>query len=72
MKQRDHTSAPIRAQLAGEDDFAYFSARPEARTRIRAAFDGEFPREILRLDRDGAGDPTTRARSLFFAEGGRA
>ena len=81
-----HTAQRNHAQPddAGEDDLAYFTARPEARTRIRAAFDGEFPRKILKqgagrqafvivaVDRDAAGNPTTRGRGVFFAEGGRA
>jgi hypothetical protein len=66
----------------GEDDFSYFSARPDVRTRIRAAFRGEFPRKILKrgrgqpavvivaIERDHAGNPTTRARSITFLDGG--
>jgi hypothetical protein len=68
----------------GEDDFAYFRARPMARTRIRSAFPNEFPRRLLKpgggrpavvivaIERDAAGQPTRRARGLVFPEGGTA
>jgi hypothetical protein len=88
MQQHPHDTRPrAGAQVAddaGEDDLAYFTARPEARTRIRAAFDGEFPRKILKqgagrqavvivaVERNSAGEPTTRARGVLFPEGGAA
>jgi hypothetical protein len=72
---------------SGESDFAYFAARPEARTRIRLPFDGEFPAVVVELargrtmfvhvviERDPAtGEPGTRGRAVFFTDigGGRA
>jgi hypothetical protein len=69
---------------AGEDDWAYFIARPHLRTRIRTAFQGEFPRKILKqglgrqavvivaVERNSAGEPVRRARGVVFPEGGRA
>jgi hypothetical protein len=67
---------------AGEDDLAYFAARPWARTRVRLAFVGEFPRKVMKLargrdlvvlvavERDAAGRPTTRGRGVYFVAGG--
>ena len=88
MQQRSNNNSPrLGAQVAddaGESDLAYFTARPGARTRIRAAFDDEFPAELLpqahgrqamvivAIERDTAGNPTTRGRGVFFAEGGTA
>jgi hypothetical protein len=46
-----NTPSPDQLQAAddaGESDFAYFSARPHARHRIRSAFPGEFSRELLK------------------------
>lgn len=68
----------------GEDDFAYFAARPLARTRIRSAFPNEFPRKLLKpgggrpavvivaIERDANGRPTRRGRGLVFPDGGNA
>jgi hypothetical protein len=68
----------------GEDDFAFFTARPLARTRIRSAFSGEFPRRLLKqgggrlavvivtIERDATGRPTRRGRGLVFPDGGTA
>jgi hypothetical protein len=79
------TAAAVEIDRAGETDIAYFRARPEARTRIRSATPGEFPRKVLKrargrqvvvmvaIDRDPVtGEPTRRARAIHFAEGGRA
>jgi hypothetical protein len=75
---------PSMIDNAGEDDFAYFAARPLARTRIRSAFNGEFPAKLLKpgggrpavvivaIERDETGQPTRRARGLVFPEGGTA
>lgn len=68
----------------GESDVEYFSRRPHARHRIRAAFPFEFSDELLRqgggrsavvivgMLRDATGRPTKRVRSLAFIDGGRA
>jgi hypothetical protein len=67
----------------GESDFAYFEARPWARSRIRAPFADEFPPEFLK-HRDGgtavvivtvarrADGAIRRARGLVFPNGGTA
>jgi hypothetical protein len=72
------------ADDAGESDLAFFRARPEAKTRIRAAYPGEFPVDLLpdargrtllvivAIQRDLAGQPLHRARGLIFADEGRA
>jgi hypothetical protein len=77
----DQPQAP---DISGESDFAFFSARPLARTRIRSAFNGEFPRKLLKpgngrpavvivgMLRDDTGRPTTRIRSIVFPDGGNA
>jgi hypothetical protein len=69
---------------AGESDLDYFTKRKLARTRIRSAFPGEFPRKLLKpgngrpavvivgMLRDDTGRPTTRVRSIVFPEGGSA
>jgi hypothetical protein len=69
---------------AQDDDLSYFRANPGARTRIRAAFTNELPRALRRrargrqlvvlvaVERDASGQPTTRARGVFFADGGTA
>jgi hypothetical protein len=68
----------------GESDLAFFTARPNAKHRIRSAFAGEFPRRILKqgrgrpavvivtIERDASGRPTRRARGLVFPNGGSA
>jgi hypothetical protein len=68
----------------GEDDLNYFRARPLARTRIRSAFPGEFPRTILKqgrgrqavvivaIERNSAGEPARRARGVVFPQRGTA
>ena len=75
---------PNMVDNTGESDFDYFTKRPLARTRIRSAFNGEFPRKLLKpgggrpavvivgMLRDDTGRPTTRVRSIVFPEGGRA
>jgi hypothetical protein len=83
-----NTPSPAKLQAPddrGESDHDYFTARPHARHRIRAAFPGEFPRKLLKqgrggrqavvivaIERDAAGRPIRRARSLVFPDGGRA
>jgi hypothetical protein len=75
----------IEQDHAGEDDLTFFRRRPYARTRVRSAFPGEFPRKILKrargrdlvvvvaIERDPiTNEPKARGRSLHFAEGGRA
>jgi hypothetical protein len=71
---------------SGESDLAFFTKRPNARTRNRLPFEGEFPKAVIELARgrtmlvhvimmrDGAGRPTTRMRGVFFSDidGGRA
>ena len=73
-----------RPDATGENDWAFFKSRPLLHTRIRVAFPGEFPREILKqgrgrmavvivaVERDAAGQPIRRARGVLFPEGGRA
>lgn len=68
----------------GESDFAFFTARPHARHRIRAPFPREFPPEFLThrdggtavitvvIERDAAGRPTRRGRGIAFIPGGSA
>jgi hypothetical protein len=85
--QLDPSDTPNAAgpqDISGESDFAYFTARPAARHRIRSAFLNEFPRELLKpgggrpavvivgIQRDNAGRPTTRNRSIVFPDGGNA
>jgi hypothetical protein len=82
ISQRDQPQAA--PDNTGESDFEYFTARPHARHRIRAAFPGEFPRKLLKegngrpavvivgMLRDDTGLPTTRVRSIVFPDGGRA
>jgi hypothetical protein len=81
-----HAQSKPQASLdaGGEDDWTFFSARPNVRTRTRCAFPGEFPQQILRqgrgrqavvvvaVERNSAGEPTTRARGLLFPPGGTA
>jgi hypothetical protein len=66
-----------------ESDFAYFRARPTARTRNRLPFAGEFSPDVMDQDgldcfvhaiveRNAAGQPMRRARWLLFCEGGTA
>ena len=74
----------IEQDRADEDDLTYFRRRPYARTRIRSAFPGEFPRKILKrargrdlvvmvaIERGATGQPMRRARGVYFTEGGRA
>ena len=76
--------ADSRPDATGENDWAFFKSRPLLHTRIRVAFPGEFPREILKqgrgrmavvivaVERDAAGQPIRRARGVLFPEGGRA
>jgi hypothetical protein len=85
----DPTNNPKPAELqapddAGESDLAFFIKRPDARHRIRSAFENEFPDEFLKqrggrtavvivaIERDAAGRPTTRGRGLVFPDGGTA
>jgi hypothetical protein len=67
----------------GEDDLAFFTARPGVDSRIRLPFADEFPNELLKpgafvhvlLIRDPLTNaPRTRARAIFYSdiEGGRA
>lgn len=69
---------------AGEDDASFFRARPQARTRVRVPFPGEFPHRLLKRSRGRqlivvvtvnrhpvTGEPTRRARAVLFADGGR-
>jgi hypothetical protein len=79
-----NAAGPQAPDNSGESDFNYFSARPLARTRIRSAFNDEFPRKLLKpgggrpavvivgIQRDNAGRPTTRVRSIVFPDGGTA
>lgn len=72
------------AQVGAQDDLSYFIANPGARTRVRAAIAGEFPSQVSRMargrqlivlvaiERDAAGQPTTRTRGVYFADGGNA
>lgn len=69
---------------AGEGDLEFFRARPDARTRIRSPFPGEFGRKVLKrgrgrpaivivaIERDATGRPTRRARGILFPDGGHA
>jgi hypothetical protein len=68
---------------SGEDDHAFFTARPSVNSRVRLPFTDEFPPELLRpgafihvlLIRDPlTNEPRTRARAIFYSdiEGGRA
>jgi hypothetical protein len=79
-----HAPAPARmADTAGEDDLAYFTARPNINERTRLPIDGEFPAALLRpgafvhvrlLTRDPlTNEPRTRARAIFYSDlnGGR-
>jgi DNA-binding GntR family transcriptional regulator len=79
-----HSTQPFAADDTGESDLEYFTARPHARHRIRAAFPNEFSDELLKpgggrpavvivaIERDENGRPTTRGRGLVFPEGGTA
>ena len=87
QQQNNNTSLRPCVQLAdnsGEDDFAYFAARPAAKSRIRTAFDGEVPADLLpqargrqavvivAIQRNTAGNPVTRGRAFHFIDGGTA
>jgi hypothetical protein len=79
-----HAPPSTMADDRGEDDFAYFTARPHARHRIRAPFPSECPPEFLThrdggtavitvvIERDPNGRPTRHARGIGFILGGRA
>jgi hypothetical protein len=68
------------ADDTGESDETFFTARPNARTRNRLPFEGEFPPAVIELARgrtmlvhvimmrDRAGRPTTRVRGVFFSD----
>ena len=76
------------ADDAGESDLAFFRARPEVHTRIRAAFPDEFNEfpagllpdargrqavVIVAINRNPVtGEPLDRARGIIFVDGGRA
>ncbi len=77
------SSRPFAADDAGESDFDFFRARPNARTRNRLPYANEFAPELLDqggldcfvhviVERDAAGQPTRRARGLLFCDGGNA
>jgi hypothetical protein len=70
----------------GEDDDTFFRRRPHVNERTRLPFDGELPPAMVAIargrsvfvsvaiQRDRAGNPTTRARAVFCSDidGGRA
>ena len=77
--------ADSRPDVGGEDDWTFFRSRPLLRSRIRIAFPGEFPRELLKqasgrqvvvivaVERHPiTGEPQTRGRGILFIDGGRA
>jgi hypothetical protein len=77
------SQAPCPADNRGEDDYAYFTARPGINSRVRFPFENEFPVCVLlpgasafvriSIDRDADGEPKRRARrALRFCEGGHA
>jgi len=83
--RRPFADRELAADDIGEDDWTFFRARPNERSRIRSPFPGEFPRKILKqgrgrqavvivaIDRDAVtGEPRTRGRGILFVEGGRA
>ena len=88
MKQQENTTAPAGAQVVhddtGETDWDFFARRPDAESRTRCPFPGEFPRSVIKqargrkifvhvyMLRDKAGAPLHRARGIFYAEGGSA
>jgi hypothetical protein len=84
-KPRDQNFSPADSRpapdISGEDDFTYFTSRPNARHRVRWPFPHEFPNELLThrnggtavvMERDTAGRPTSRARAICFIDGGTA
>jgi hypothetical protein len=79
----DRPQASCPADNRGEDDWAYFRARPGAAVRTRFALPGEFPSDFLEhggaipyvrvaVVRDDNGLPVWAARSVQFCEGGSA
>jgi hypothetical protein len=74
--------SPAEPRLApdnrGEDDWAYFRARPAATTRTRFPLENEFPDDFrvafvrVAVVRDDRGQPVWAARSVRFCEGGSA
>jgi hypothetical protein len=70
---------PNMVDNAGEDDLAYFRARPHVNTRTRLPIDGEFPPDVIDADRIAfvhvvtlrdpvTNEPTTRGRGVFYAD----
>jgi hypothetical protein len=80
----DQLQAPsLLADTAGEDDLAYFRARPGISSRKRLAFENEPPPGALECDdsvafisvrvkRDATGKPATILRAAIKGEWGRA
>jgi hypothetical protein len=63
----------------GEDDFAFFSRRPDLDTRTRLPFPNEFPAGVIDVARVAfvhvvmmrdpvTNEPTTRGRGVFYSD----
>jgi hypothetical protein len=78
-----HAPIPLLVDDVAESDFAYFRRHPDATTRVRFPFAGEFSAADLAEARGRdcyvraiakriPGQPLRRARWLLFCQGGTA